>query len=281
MKSVLSSIGILAWIAAATAATAAVAATEPVAVAPPRFVPPRVGTAPAPKPASIRFVTADDFPPFSFLDGAGRLTGYDVELARALCDRLAVPCTIQVRPFPLLVETVVSNQADAIVAGLRDTARLRRFVTYTASYLKLPARFVMRRDDAVDAVPETLAGMSVAVPRGTRYRDFLVDFFPGVTLVDTNGMEEALAKLHDGTVDAAFGGALAESFWLAGQDSDGCCRFAGGPYTEPAYFGPGLSIAVAAGNTGLRDALDDALRGVEADGVTTDLYMRFFPVGLY
>jgi polar amino acid transport system substrate-binding protein len=256
-------------------------AQAPATVAVPRFLAPRAGTADVSKPASIRFVTSDDFPPFNFIDGSGKLTGYNVELARAICTRLAIPCTIQVRPFPLLLDAVRSNRADAVVAGVRDTPTLRRFLGYTEAYLRLPARFVMRRADAVEAVPETLAGRTVGVVGGTRYRDFLADFFPETSVRETATVEEALAALKAGEIDAAFGGALQASFWLAGPEAADCCAFAGGAYTEPAYFGEGLSIAVAVENEPLRLALEDALRALEVDGVMADLYLRFFPAGLY
>ncbi len=45
---------------------------------------------PVSPPPSIRFVTTDDFPPFDFVDAGGRLTGFNVELARAICQRLAI-----------------------------------------------------------------------------------------------------------------------------------------------------------------------------------------------
>lgn len=247
----------------------------------PRFVPAVPSAADVPKPASIRFVTTDDFPPFDFLDGAGRLTGYNVELARAICARLSVPCTIQVRPFPLLLDAVVTNKADAIVAGVADTPRLREKLAYTVPYLRLPARFVTRRDADFDAVPEALRGRTVAVEAGRRTAGFLDDFFPDTTRRTVATADEALQAVRDGTADAAFTGALPAAFWLAGPAAAGCCRFAGGAWTEPAYFGQGLTIAVARENDALRRVLDEQLQALQADGVLADLYLRFFPVGLY
>jgi polar amino acid transport system substrate-binding protein len=247
----------------------------------PRFVAPSAQAGDAIRPMSIRFVTSDDFPPFQFLDGAGRLTGYNVELARAICAKLQIPCTVQVRRFSLLVDALNGNEADAIVAGLRETAGLGRFVSHTLPYLRLPARFVARRDTPVTGVPEGMAGLSVAVVGGTRYADFLRDFFPAVRLVETPTLEAALAALREARADAVFGGGLPLVFWLNGPEGAACCAFAGGAYTEPAYFGDGLTIAVRRTDEPLRRALDRTLRDLEADGVLADLYLRFFPAGLY
>jgi polar amino acid transport system substrate-binding protein len=263
-------------LAALSVATAAGAVADV-----PRFVPPAAIPVDPPRPLSIRFVTSDDFPPFNFLDGSGRLTGYNVELARALCSRLQVPCTIQVRAFATLVDAVASNEADAILAGVKDTPGLEAFVAHTRPYLRLPARFVMRSDGAVaNPVPETLAGRTVAVVAGTRYAAFLRDFFPDAVLEETGTLNEALQLLRDGSVDAVFAGGLPLVFWLQGPDG-ACCALAGGPYTEAAYFGDGMTIAVARNNEPLRQVLDDTLRALETDGVMADLYLRFFPAGLF
>src|SRR5215213_2275197 len=43
---------------------------------------------------TIRFLTDDEFPPLHFAGVDGSLTGFSVELARAVCERLAVICTV-------------------------------------------------------------------------------------------------------------------------------------------------------------------------------------------
>jgi polar amino acid transport system substrate-binding protein len=272
-------LAIFAFLSAPLNPSAHAEGATPVAV--PRFVPPAVQIGDAVRPMSIRFVTTDDFPPFAFLDGSGRLTGYNVELSRAICTRMQIACTVQVRRFPLLVDAVTSNEADAIVAGLRDTPALRSFVIHTHPYLRLPARFVAPRDTTVTGTPETMTGKTVAVVGNTRYTDFLRDFFPQTRLLETATLDAALEALTRGEVDAVFGGGLPLVFWLNGPDGSACCAFAGGAYTEPAYFGDGLTIAVARQNEPLRRALDDALRSLESEGVLADLYLRFFPAGLY
>ncbi len=259
--------------------TAAEHTVTPITV--PRFLPPATGEPGPERPGSIRFVTSDDFPPFNFLDGGGRLTGFNVELARAICARLQVPCTMQVRGFPMLVDAVASNEADAIIAGLKDTPGLRRLVSYSRPYLRLPARFAVRGEARIEPVPETMAGRTVAVVSGTRYADYLADFFPATGRLETESLAEALAALSEGRADAVFDGALPLVFWLTGPEGSACCTLADGAWTEPAYFGRGLTIAVGRDNAPLWRAIDDALRALEADGVLADLHLRFFPRSLY
>ncbi|MFQ5627047.1 MAG: transporter substrate-binding domain-containing protein, partial [Methyloligellaceae bacterium] len=51
----------------------------------------------------IRFVTDSDYPPFNYLDEEGELTGFNVDLARALCDELSVECSVRAVPWNRLL----------------------------------------------------------------------------------------------------------------------------------------------------------------------------------
>src|SRR5918998_3039030 len=63
----------------------------------------RLERPPATGIGTIRFLTADDFPPFSFRDRRGMLIGFDIDLAEAICEVLQVRCAVQTRPFETLV----------------------------------------------------------------------------------------------------------------------------------------------------------------------------------
>ena len=52
----------------------------------------------------IRFATEVDYPPFNYAGADGNPTGFNVELARLICDELKIPCTIQMRRFDTLLE---------------------------------------------------------------------------------------------------------------------------------------------------------------------------------
>ncbi|MDR3558765.1 MAG: transporter substrate-binding domain-containing protein, partial [Candidatus Pacebacteria bacterium] len=72
-------------------------------------------------PNQIRFLTADDYPPFEFLGADGALAGFNIDLARAICAELKATCTIQPRRWDNLLDALDAKEGDAIVASLRDT----------------------------------------------------------------------------------------------------------------------------------------------------------------
>jgi polar amino acid transport system substrate-binding protein len=116
---------------------------------------------------------------------------------------------------------------------------------------------------------------------GSAHEAFLTRFFPNVRVACYSRPAVALAELKAGHLAAVFGDSLGLSFWLHGPDSGDCCQFAGGPYLDDRYFGAGLSIVLKAEDRNLKSAIDYALREVYRSGAYEELYLRYFPVGLY
>jgi polar amino acid transport system substrate-binding protein len=106
----------------------------------------------------IRFLTETDYPPFNFTGPDGNPAGFNVDLARLLCEEIKVTCTVQMRRFETLLDAIASNRGDAIIASLAVTPQLRARVDFTDPYYRAPARFVSRRDAVMPEVrPEYLA----------------------------------------------------------------------------------------------------------------------------
>lgn len=232
----------------------------------------------------LRFLTTIDFPPFNFLDAAGRLTGFHVDLARAICAELEIAdkCQIQALPWDELPQALNAGEGEAILAGLAVTADSRGKYSFSRPYLQLPARFVMSKATALgEPLYAKLAGKRVGVAAGSAHERALRVLVPAVTVVPYEDAAAMLADLRGGKVDAAFGDGMRLSFWLAGSDSAACCRFAGGPYLLPTYLGSGMAVAARAGDEKLVSAFDYALREISAKGVFAELYLRYFPVSFF
>jgi polar amino acid transport system substrate-binding protein len=231
---------------------------------------------------SIRFITTDDFPPFNFVDDSGRLTGFHVDLARAICDELAIPCTIQARPFDNLITSIEKGTADAAIAGIAISGENRQKLDFSDVYLTTPARFVVTRANrGADVSPEGLVGRSVGVVSNSAHEAFLGAYYPAIQRRLYATPDAARAGLKNGEIYAYFGDAMQLSFWLLSESAETCCNFAGGPYLDSHFFGNGLAIAVRRNAPDLRDAIDSALDALHSSGVYGELYLRYFPLGFF
>ncbi|MGQ3676602.1 transporter substrate-binding domain-containing protein [Xanthobacter sp. TB0139] len=235
-------------------------------------------------PRELRFVTADDFPPFNFRDGKGRVIGFNIDLAHAICAELALPCAIQTTPFDAIIPELEEGRADAAMAGIAVTPASRQILDFSERYLGLPARFIARRDDAAlhqQATPEYLATRRIGVVSRTAHEAYLRSFFNEAAIRPFPDLASARAALKAGEVDLLFADGPTLALWLNGADSQGCCQFVGGPFTESLFFGEGLAVAVRQGDAPLREAINYALQRIWQKGIYTNLYLRWFPVSFY
>lgn len=232
----------------------------------------------------LRFLTTTDFPPFNYLDPQGRLSGFHVDLARRICGELGIldKCQIQALPWSELDAAMSTGQGEALMAGLAINPETRDRYVFTRPYLEFPARFITLKASAIEEpIGKSLAGKRVGVVSGTAHEAMLRQLFPALKPVTYSQQQWLYDDMRDGKLDAAFGDGMRLSFWLAGQDAKACCKFAGGPYLAPSYFGLGLAIAVTPENAVLADAFNYALRELQAKGVFAELYLRYFPVSFY
>jgi polar amino acid transport system substrate-binding protein len=228
---------------------------------------------------SIRFLTELDYPPFNYAGPEGNPTGFNIDLARQLCDEIKTSCTIQARRFDLLLDALDDNRGDAVIASIAITPATRRRVDFTDPYYRTPARFVARADNPMrDVLPELVEGKKIAVVAGTAHEAFLKEMFTAAEVRAYANAEAAREALRNQDVDLLFGDGVTLAFWINGSESAGCCAFRGGPFLEGRYFGEGVGIAVRRGNDLLRQALNWALFRQWEKGAFTDLWLRYFPI---
>ncbi|TIN84979.1 MAG: transporter substrate-binding domain-containing protein, partial [Mesorhizobium sp.] len=156
----------------------------------------------------LRFLTTTDFPPFNFLDGSGRLSGFHIDLARAICAELGIveKCQIQALPWNDLDDALRKGEGEAIIAGIAATPESREKYAFSRSYLQFPARFIMPKAKAfTEPILDKLRSKRVGVIAGSAHEEMLRDYFSTVQVVPFDKPEDLYADLKAGRIDAAFG----------------------------------------------------------------------------
>lgn len=232
----------------------------------------------------LRFLTTVDFPPFSFLDQNGRLTGFHVDLARAICSSLKIleRCQIQGLEWNKLAEAIKNKNGEAIIAGLAISETSRSQYLFSRSYLELPARFVARADNTTDLKSlNTDETQTIGVLKGTAHEAMLKSWFPTTKRQLFTSQEDLLKALDEEKINMLFGDGLQLSFWLQSVEAKNCCKFVGGPYLSQDFLGEGLAIAVAKDRPELVKAINYGLATLARDGKFSELYLRYFPNSIY
>jgi polar amino acid transport system substrate-binding protein len=230
----------------------------------------------------LRFLTTLDFPPYNYLSPDGRLTGFNVDLTRAICRELGVEnlCQIQALPWEDLAQSLAYNNGEAVIAGRLADAKARQAFAFSRPYLRTAARFIARKGEKLN-ISAGLAKASIAVTAGTAHEQMLRAYFPKIPVVAVGGNEAAAQLLVAGKVAAVFGDASTLSFWLASANSKDCCEFASGPFFSDEFLGTGMRIAVKAEDTALEQSLNFAIKNLQDKGALDEIYLKYFPLGIY
>ncbi len=232
--------------------------------------------------AAIRFLTGSEFPPFHYYDEEGILTGFDVDIARAICLELSAACDIRVRAWDDMLPALRRREADAVVASQAITPQALAHADFTDRYYYTPAWFAGQRGSTrLETTPEKLEGKKIGVAKATAHEAYLRAFFPGSSIQTFDTPALAREALTMRATDLVFDDGISLVFWLNGTLSKECCELVGGPFYEPRYFGDGVGIAVGKSDASLKALINHALRRVRETGRYEELLLRYFPNRLY
>lgn len=227
----------------------------------------------------IRFVTDSDYPPFNYLDDEGTLTGFNVDIARAVCLELDVSCDVQSRDWKDLVPALKRGDTDAVIASLAITPKALADVDFTDRYFFSPARFVARkgRHAKLEMTPVGLEAKRIGLVKGSVHEAYMKAFFRDCVLQLFESQELAYDALQADKVDFYFGDGTQLAFWLNGANSKGCCELRGGAFFDARYFGDGVGVAIRKGDFELKQLINSAIRKMRESGQYLEIVRRHFP----
>ncbi|MFN3745413.1 MAG: transporter substrate-binding domain-containing protein [Hyphomicrobiaceae bacterium] len=248
----------------------------------PDIAPPRPTSGAGARRFAIRFLTDSEFPPFHYYDEDGVLTGFDVDLARAICMELGTQCDIRALPWNELLPALRRGEADAVIAAQRITPSLLKDFDVTDRYFYTTAWFAGRRGGPRQAIsPEQLERRRIAVARGSPHEAYLRTFFRESAIETTETVEQAREAVRQGRADLVFGDGIGLVFWVNGSLSQDCCELKGGPFFEPKFFGDGLAITVPRQDIELKRMINRTLERLRRNGRYEELVLRYFPNRLF
>jgi len=220
---------------------------------------------------TIRFATEASYPPFEFVDANNAMQGFDIELAKALCQEMQANCTFTNQAFDSLIPSLKFRRFDAVISGMDITPERLKQVAFTKPYYDNSALFIAQKGKFTDLA--ALKGKRVGMQNGSTHQKFLTEKHPEITPVPYDSYQNAVLDLKNGRLDAVFGDTAVVNEWLKQNPN---LSAVGDKVTDAAYFGTGLGIAVRQQNTELLTKLDAALAKVKQDGTYQTLYQKWF-----
>ena len=230
---------------------------------------------------TVRIGVEGAYPPFSQVDKDGKLSGFDIEIAEALCKNMGVECKLIKQDWDGIIPALLARKYDAIVASMSMTDERKEKVAFTNRYYQSPARFIHKNGSATEISKESLKGKSVGVQRGTVSDKFITGTFgEGVDIKRYGTQEEAYLDLNAGRLDFVFADAFVLLEYL-NSDKGKDFKFIGDSYTDPKYFGEGIGIALRKKDTELTEKFNKAIAGIRADGTYDTIRKKYFDFDIF
>ncbi|HTB81026.1 MAG TPA: transporter substrate-binding domain-containing protein [Opitutaceae bacterium] len=150
----------------------------------------------------IRLGYDPSWQPFSFTDDGGKLGGIDADVLALICPRLGLHLETGTAPtWSVVYARALAREVD-MLAGTARTPEREPYFLFTAPYLSFPVAIITRTDAPFLWSVQDLVGRKVAVARNYAPTLDLQREYPGLQLVFTNTMNEAMQLVARGQADA-------------------------------------------------------------------------------
>ncbi len=230
----------------------------------------------------VKIGTEGAYPPFNYIDQDGKLQGFDIDIARALCAAAKFECEFVVQDWDGIIPGLIAKKYDAIIASMSITEERKQKVDFTNKYYNTPAKFFARKGANLEISLEGLKGKTVAVQRATIHENFLRDNYGDVVSIKSYAtQDEAYLDLVSGRADAGIADSVAVLEGFLSTDEGKDFQFYGPDFSDPKWFGDGAGIAVRKGEDELREKLNAALAQIRADGTYKKINAKYFDFDVY
>lgn len=230
---------------------------------------------------SIRIAVEGAFPPFNYVDSNNQLQGFDVDIAKALCEAAKLKCEFVIQEWTAMIPNLLDNKYDAIISSMSMSAERREKVAFTQKYYDSPTVFIARKKfDIAGTSPEDLKKLRLGVTAATSQESYAKKFYGGIATTVFQASPDLYKGLADDKVDIILEDKLAVYDWLANTKAGSCCEFKGDDIKNTEYFGDGAGIAVRPTDKPLLDRLNAALEEIQANDTYDTINAKYFPFSI-
>ncbi len=222
---------------------------------------------------TLTIATEGAYPPFNNTTADGELTGFDVDIAKALCEEMGRECEIVAQDWDGIIPGLVQEKYDAIVASMSITPERLETIDFTdpyySNYLALVAK------DGSSMSVDDVEGKAMGAQRSTIASEWAEDNYGrrgDIKLYDTQ--TAAYSDLTAGRVEVLVSDYLPVSEWL--KDNPDYSLIG-----DKIDIDDKIGIGIRQGEDELKQALNDALKAIRENGKYKEINDQYFPVDIF
>ncbi|OCR23218.1 ABC transporter substrate-binding protein [Pseudomonas syringae] len=233
------------------------------------------------KPLKIGIEAA--YPPFASKAPDGSIVGFDYDIGNALCAEMKVKCTWVEQEFDGLIPALKVRKIDAILSSMSITEDRKKSVDFTGRYYSTQARLVMKDGTTVSDSLAELKGKKIGVQRGSIHDRFAKEKLEplGAEIKSYASQNEIYLDIQAGRLDGTVADATLLQDGFLKTDAGKGYAFVGPAFTDAAYFGDGIGIAVRKGDKANLDKINAAITAIRANGEYKKIQDKYFDFDVY
>ena len=222
---------------------------------------------------SVRIGTEGAYAPWNYIDDAGKLAGYEIELGAELCKKAGLTCEFVQNEWDSIIPNLIAGNYDMIMAGMSITDERKQTIDFSADYFPPdPSKYIAMKGMSADF--GNLSGKRIGVQGATIQSAYAEETFSGKnTIVSYETPDQSVADLMAGNIDLL----LADGSFLQPvvDGSGGAVDFVG----PDVMIGGGVGIGMRKSDKDLAMKMGEALEAAKNDGTVDRLIKKYFDQG--
>jgi polar amino acid transport system substrate-binding protein len=238
-------------------------------------------TAEAKEWKTVRIGMDATYAPFESVDTGGKIVGWEVDYANALCAKMKVTCTFQNQDWDGVIPALLSGKFDVIFSSMNETpARAKKVLFSDVYYATAPVWVAQAGNKSDDVSLAAMKGKLVGTQSSTVFANYLDKNYKGIEVKLYPGGDEPLLDLASGRLDYAVSDQLVTQQFI--DKNPGCCRIVAEIPRESnkEIFGPGVGAAFRPDDTDLAAMFNKAIAEAAADGTFKTLETKYFKIDI-
>lgn len=213
------------------------------------------------------YALSGEYRPFSYSNENNELTGFDVEIGKALAEEMGIEGEPYRISFSGIIPGLQDNRYDAIIGSMGITEARKEQVDFSDPYYISGAQLFVRPDSTLTGLADITDDIDVAVALATTYADLVGDYTSQISTYDSDVV--ALQALAQGRHDAVITDRLVG---LINIEEQGLDLVLAGDLIDVEEMG----IAVKKGNETLLNEINRALAVIKENGTYLEISEKYF-----
>ncbi|WP_118182998.1 substrate-binding periplasmic protein [Paraburkholderia phosphatilytica] len=209
--------------------------------------------------------------PYSYIDN-GKMTGFDVELIRAIAAKLGLTADFRAQDFSGLLPSVANQQIDLAAGSISITKDRLKMVDFSEGYLTGLLSVATLPGSPITGDVASVKDKRIGVVQGTIEDTYSDSYLPGAQIVRFPNLNAGFLAMRSKYIDGYFvDKTLVEGLQGKYPQMNIADKLDISAVNLPAGF------PVRKGNTKLETALNKSIDELVADGTWLKLYLQFHP----